>query len=75
MTDPADAARDLVAEGFEYRFTASEPKLSDHVAEYTSLGFEVRLVPVTTDESPTEHCEPCIEGSAPVFAVWVRPRS
>ena len=65
----------LVSEGWEFRFTSSEPRLSGHVAEYESLGFEVRLVQVTTDDAPTQSCSPCIEGSAPTFAVWVRKKS
>jgi hypothetical protein len=72
VSDPASDLPTLVREGWEFRFTTSEPRLSAHVAEYESLGFEVKLVAVTTVDGPTEHCSPCILGSAPLFGLWVR---
>jgi hypothetical protein len=69
-----DPGRRLDAEGWEFMFTASEPRLSEHVAEYGELGFEVRLVPVAAGDVPEAGCAGCLEAS-PVFAIWVRRRN
>jgi hypothetical protein len=49
---------ELQDEGWEKRTTIGEPKLSEIVAEYESLGFEVRLEPVNFDELD-EKCQKC----------------
>ena len=40
---------ELKEEGWEKRTIIAEPKLSEIVAEYESLGFEVRLEPINLD--------------------------
>jgi hypothetical protein len=50
----------LEAEGWVRQFIACEPRLSEAVELYKSLGFEVRLVRVTRDELEGE-CAACFE--------------
>jgi len=63
---------ELEARGYRFMFTASEPRLSEHVAEYRDLGFEVHIEPVRPGDGPTPSCAPCLEGGQ-VFAIYVRP--
>lgn len=41
---------DLIRDGWERRFVACEPRLSEMVELYQSIGFEVRLEPLPTKE-------------------------
>ena len=41
---------ELGAEGWERRFVASEPRLSEAVELYQSIGFDVLLDPLPTEE-------------------------
>ena len=50
---------ELKKEGWEKRFTADEPRLSEAVAQYEELGFEVRLEPVDPLEM-TGECTNCL---------------
>jgi hypothetical protein len=65
--------RELEAGGWKFRFTASEPRLSEHVRDYEELGFEVTLVPLGAEDAPTTSCSPCLE-SGEVHAIFVRRR-
>jgi hypothetical protein len=51
---------ELEKEGWTRQFTADEPRLSEAIEMYKSLGFEVRLEPVVPDES-SEECAACFE--------------
>ena len=63
---------ELKEEGWEKRTTIGEPKLSEIVAEYESLGFEVRLEPVNLDELD-QNCQKCYERNPDKFmTVYVR---
>jgi len=64
---------DLERQGWEYRFTASDPGLAEHVEQFRALGFEVHLERVRADGAPDASCSTCLEG-VPVFAIWVRRR-
>jgi len=50
-------------EGWNRRMVASEPRLSDMVEIYESLGFEVRVEPVGPDDPywEEEGCTVCLE--------------
>ncbi len=48
---------ELKNDGWEKRFTADEPRLSEAVEQYKELGFEVLVDPVDTS---TEACTSCI---------------
>ena len=50
----------LKEEGWVRQFTASEPRLSEAVELYKSLGFEVHLEPIKSNEF-NEDCRACIE--------------
>ena len=47
---------ELLASGWQRAFIADEPRLSEAVAAYEELGFEVRLEPVPADDSECTHC-------------------
>jgi len=48
---------ELKKEGWEKRFTMDEPRLSEAVAQYEEIGFEVLLEPVDTS---SEECTSCL---------------
>lgn len=52
--------RELEAAGWVRQFTAEEPRLSEAVEMYESLGFEVHLEPVTLEELG-EECGECFK--------------
>ena len=61
------------------RMVASEPRLSEVVAMYESLGFEVRLEPVSADDPywAEEGCTACLDDPAEAErtrVVYTRPR-
>jgi hypothetical protein len=51
---------DLKKEGWQLQFTTNEPRLSEAVELYESLGYEVRLEPAC-DELPLPDCASCYE--------------
>ena len=48
---------ELKKEGWSKRFTIDEPRLSEAVAQYEEIGFEVLLEPVDTS---SEECTSCL---------------
>ena len=49
---------ELTAAGWEKRFAACEPRLSETVAMYEEIGFEVHLEPLPSkEEMDAESCE------------------
>lgn len=52
---------ELEEHGWMRRFVADEPRLSEAVQLYESLGYEVRLEPVALDETNKE-CRTCLIG-------------
>lgn len=64
----------LRKQGWVKRTTIVEPRLSEIVDEYKSLGFEVHLEHVNLDELD-EECRRCYENEADKFkTVYVRKR-
>ncbi len=70
----------MVVEDWKRRMVASEPRLSEIVEMYESMGFEVRLEPVDPDDPglAEEECTLCFDD--PVEAertrvVYTRPRT
>jgi hypothetical protein len=51
---------ELEGQGWVKRFTAYEPRLSEAVAEYQELGFEVHLEPVDPLQLPVGECSRCL---------------
>jgi sulfur carrier protein len=54
-TDQTNEA-ELVAQGWSRCFVADEPRLSEAVATYRELGFEVRLLPVPLTDGACTEC-------------------
>jgi hypothetical protein len=48
---------ELRRQGWEERFVACEPRLSEWVENYTEMGFEVHLEPLPVDYAAGECCE------------------
>ena len=68
------AERKLEKEGWVKQTTIGEPRLSEIVELYKSLGYEVRLEPVTLDELD-EECRKCYEGEIDkVKTVYIRKK-
>ncbi|MFH0787659.1 MAG: hypothetical protein V2B13_08580 [Pseudomonadota bacterium] len=53
---------ELENEGWTRQFTAGEPRLSEAVAEYEELGFEVLLKPIDPLEMSGE-CSSCLRAA------------
>lgn len=49
---------ELVRQGWEKQSTYDEPRLSEMVAAYEEIGFEVRLEPIEPDTMP--ECSECM---------------
>ncbi len=47
---------DLLAQGWQRCFVADEPRLSEAVATYRDLGYEVKLLPFIPDASTCSEC-------------------
>jgi len=52
---------ELIKQGWQRRFFASEPRLSEMAAMYEETGFEVHLEPLSTVEEPDKDREGCGE--------------
>jgi hypothetical protein len=74
----------LVLEGWERRFIAGEPRLSEAAALYREVGFEVRLEPlpqkpecshcVGVGEGESGECRVCFEGVEKQYKIiYTRP--
>ena len=73
---------ELAKEGWQKRFVAEEPRLSEMVELYTETGFEVHLEPLSTVEDPDEasvecqECRICFEGNKDKYQViFTRPQA
>ena len=64
--------KELERERWVRQFTADEPRLSEAVELYESLGFEVHLEPVTPGES-AEQCQICFE-EGEYKTIYTRPK-
>lgn len=73
--------RQLLAEGWERRSVASEPRLSEAVKMYRSLGFEVVLVPALGENLANGgegSCMACFGGNddpARDQVIYTRPKA
>ena len=62
---------ELRKEGWSKRFIMDEPRLSEAVAQYEEIGFEVCLEPV--ENTPGE-CTSCFAGSSDRYkTIYTRP--
>lgn len=68
-------SNDLEKQGWIKRTTTDEPRLSEIVEEYESLGYEVRLEPVKLEELD-EQCKRCYENQLDKLkTVYIRKRT
>lgn len=66
--------KELRREGWERQFTADEPRLSEAVELYRSLGLEVHLEPVGADELD-QACQACFQVDGDRYkTIYTRPR-
>jgi len=74
---PRGKSRDakLETQGWVRRFVADEPRLSEAVELYKSLGYEVRLEPAVFDEIG-EECKKCLlyQDYDKYKTIYIRPR-
>jgi hypothetical protein len=66
-------------EGWKRRMVASEPRLSEIIEMYESLGFEVRLDPVSPDDPywDEDDCTACLDDpneAERTKVVYTRPK-
>jgi MinD superfamily P-loop ATPase len=73
--------RKLMKEGWERRFFASEPRLSEMAELYEETGFDVHLEPLSAVEEPNktneecQGCNICFEGCEDEYKViFTRPK-
>ena len=72
---------ELIKKGWQQRFIASEPRLSEMTAMYKETGFDVHLEPLAAIEEPDEDreefqgCRICFEGFEDEYKmIYTRPR-
>ena len=82
MTSEETITRALERQGWRRQFVAAEPRLSESVAMYKELGFEVHLEPLPEQEKPSNgqmqntetKCRACFEGSEGQYSIiFTRP--
>ena len=67
-------SKELKKEGWLKRTTIGEPRLSEIVELYKSLGYEVRIEPVTLEDMDND-CRRCYENNVDkVGTVYVRKK-
>jgi hypothetical protein len=63
---------ELKKDGWSKRFTMDEPRLSEAVAQYEEIGFEVLLEPVDTS---SEECTSCLTAMSDRYkTIYTRPK-
>jgi hypothetical protein len=66
---------ELKKKGWRRQFTTDEPRLSEAVELYRSLGFEVHLEPATFDVE-NEICKVCVQSNCGRYkTIYIRPKS
>ncbi|MCU0723492.1 MAG: hypothetical protein MUC63_07745 [Planctomycetes bacterium] len=74
--DTPDREEDLLREGWARRFLADEPRLSECVALYESLGFEVRLRRLGGRDLEGPECAACLKADPGRFRIlYTRARA
>lgn len=58
------SAPELESQGWQRCFVADEPRLSEAIATYRELGFDVRLVPVPLE---SDACTECMKAAPDQF--------
>ncbi|MHC5038213.1 MAG: hypothetical protein ACYTHM_12935 [Planctomycetota bacterium] len=63
------SGEELLAAGWERRFVTEEPRLSESIELYLSLGYEVRLRRLTEADMSQEDCSACFQADPSAFRV------
>jgi len=72
---------ELAKEGWTRRFVTNEPRLSEAVELYRSMGYEVHLEPLPTSDSDSadeesEECRTCFKGFEDQYKIiYTRPEN
>ncbi|UCD70971.1 MAG: hypothetical protein JSW70_08190 [Syntrophobacterales bacterium] len=80
MRDRSKREDELIKEGWTRRFVTSEPRLSEVVELYRSMGYEVHLepLPLVDCDSPdeeSEECRVCFKGFEDQYRIiYTRPK-
>jgi len=83
MNESKSRIETLDKEGWERRFIASEPRLSEAIEAYEEAGFEVHLEPLPENREPEkdaedtggDECRICFEGFQDQYRIiFTRPR-
>ncbi len=70
LTGKMACESELLRRGYSRRTTAAEPRLSELVAEYERIGYDVKVI---EHRPPAEACSVCYERCAEICAdVYVR---
>ena len=64
----------LAQEGWEKKFTAAEPKLSEYTKMYEEMGFEVHEEPLTREELGQEGSSGFVFAADLFRTIYARPR-
>ena len=64
---------ELKKEGWEKRFTTSEPRLSEAVELYESMGFEVLVLPAAPEDMNEAACDVCVDPNT-LKTIYTRSR-
>jgi len=75
----SERERELTANGWTRQFLANEPRLSEAVELYQTIGYEVHLEPLTRgdeiDPQGCEGCTTCFDGFEDEYKViYTRPK-
>jgi hypothetical protein len=73
--DQADADPELIAQGWERRFTADAQRAEEVVELYARLGYEVRTEPARHRSPEDSDCEPCWSSTAGFKTIYTRKTS
>lgn len=72
-SDPGRSFKALVwnhpPKGWQRRFLAAEPRLSEAVQAYQDLGFQVVLVPALNDDLSDRECKECLDNSYVIYVL------
>jgi hypothetical protein len=80
MTVSSKIGDELIREGWTKRFVAREPRLSEAVELYRSMGYEVYLEPLpmvdcTSADEESGECRACFKGFEDKYkTIYTRPK-
>ena len=80
MSESSKREDELLEEGWTRRFVANEPRLSEMVELYQSMGHEVHLEPLplvdcNSEDEESEECRACFKGFEDQYKIiYTRPK-